>query len=82
MGARRVVETLSALRDMGPADARSVSSLEMTEGDYAPATSQHAVAEQLLADLLEVLSSVTSPAGAQSIVRRAINLAEVDCPFL
>jgi hypothetical protein len=29
-----------------------------------------------------VLSRATSPAGAHSIVRRAINLAEVDFPFL
>jgi hypothetical protein len=82
MSARQVVEALSALRDTGPAHPCSVAAPGATVSDSQSASCQHALADQLLVDLLDVLSRVTSPAGAHSIVRRAINLAEVDFPFL
>lgn len=82
MKARQVVEALTALRELEAAEVDSATVLDAKVGGNLRAPRDLAVADQVFEELVHVLSRLTSPAGAHTIIVRAISLAEVDFPFL
>jgi len=75
--ARQIVEALDALRELAPAGVKWALAASPAEG-----SSEFALGEQVWNELVELLSRLTSPAGAHSILLRAMYLAQVDFPFV